>query len=198
MRKEANNRTRYMFSLVSSYELTYVLFLDNGSDVNTRSNDESVKAMNLFISPFITKDQLLRAICFVLAMRYECILMEKQTSKKIQNIRIDVLNKFEMKNKSLPKSSNGENSENDSNSANVGNIQAPQSLQARILRAWRAESGKTVIGRGRTGFVVKLDLDDGESLALKMVDVFKHAHGAIEELENEYKVLQFLKEKNCM
>lgn len=82
MRKEANNSTRYMFSLVSSYELTYVLFLDNGSDVNTRSNDESVKAMNLFISPVITKDKLLRAISFVLAMRYECILNEKKNLEK--------------------------------------------------------------------------------------------------------------------
>ena len=176
MKKEANYGSRYMFALLSSYELTYVLFLDNNTEID--------KPLNLFISPPIRKDKLLRAICFVLAMRYECILLEKQTSNEIENLRNDVLNYFEEKNNSLPKSVNIEYGSN--------------SLQARILRAWREKPIQTVIGRGRTGFVVKLDLDDDESLALKMVNVFKHAPDAIDELENEYDVLQFLNEKNCM
>ena len=82
---------------------------------------------------------------------------------------------------------------------NVDKIEPSEALlQARLKREWRENSGKNVIGGGSRGrFVVKLDLN-GESLVLKMVDVFKHDPGAVDELENEYKVLRHLNENNCM
>lgn len=198
MKKDANDGTRHMFSLVSSYKLTYVLFLDNYSDLNTRAtNDESGKPLNLFISQPLGKEKLLRAICFVLAMRYKGIAIENQKSKAIVTLRKDVIDYFNRKNNLIKsKNSNCWNDKEKAKRANSDNIESPEPLEARLLRAWKEKPRKNVIGRGRTGFVVKLDLG-GESLALKMVDVFKHAPGAIDKLENEYKVLK-LNENKCM
>lgn len=82
---------------------------------------------------------------------------------------------------------------------NVDKIEPSEALlQARLKREWTVKPRKNVIGGGsRERFVVKLDLD-GESLVLKMVDVFKHDPGAVDELKNEYKVLRHLNENNCM
>lgn len=81
---------------------------------------------------------------------------------------------------------------------NVDKIDPSEALlQARLKREWTENARKNVIGGGSRGrFVVKLDLD-GESLVLKMIDVFKHDPGAVDKLENEYKVLRHLNENNC-
>ena len=59
-----------------------------------------------------------------------------------------------------------------------------------LYKIWLRDG--TMIGEGRTAIVCKVPFRGGW-LALKMVDVFKHAENAIQELEDETNFLKKLK-----
>lgn len=171
MKTETNHGKKEVYSLISSYEKTFVLYLDNEQDET-----------NLFISPPIHKDQLLRAVFFVLIMRNEWLNenIEKEALKIFDDLQKKFKQYFKTTNQSLSKTKNE-------------NKDIPHSSKEGSIVKSMANY-KKVIGFGRTCFVVKT-LYAGEWLALKMVNVFKHEKGALEELKNEKMVLEALNKK---
>lgn len=65
------------------------------------------------------------------------------------------------------------------------------SLHFEDILSFHFKQNSCFIGSGRTSWVYKIQGDE-ITLALKMVDVYKHPLRSLEELENEAKVLRWL------
>lgn len=194
MQSFANHGDTHVYSLISTYEMTYVLYLNNNNHHNTRANKE----LNLYISPPLEKKHLLRAIAFVLFLRHcQVYTGESEMKKDLIKLKEDITKSFYNKNIQQQLSTKRNLAQDKKrDNANGGNVKNTKSQQLKCALSDAYNAGKIhFIGRGRTSFVMKLERDDGKLLALKMVDVYKHAVGAITELENEFNVLQVLKEK---
>lgn len=191
MQSFANHCDTHVYSLISSFESTYVLYLNNN-----QRNTRAPKELNLYISPPLEKKHLLRAIAFVLFLRHCKVYNgEPEMKKELIQLRNNVTRGFYNKNNQQQLSTK-RNLAQDNKPDNGGNAKNTKSQQLKCVLSDAYKAGKIhFIGRGRTSFVMKLERDDGKLLALKMVDVYKHAVGAITELENEFNVLQVLKEK---
>ena len=193
MQSFANHCDRDVYSLISSFECTYVLYLNNNNQRNTRAPKE----LNLYISPPLEKKHLMRAIAFVLFLRhFKDYNGEPEMKKSLIKLKNDISTGFYNKNKQLLSTKRNLAQEKKRDNANGGNAKNTKSQQLKCVLSDAYKDGKIhFIGRGRTSFVMKLECDDGKLLALKMVDVYKHAVCAITVLENEFNVLQVLKNK---
>lgn len=192
MQSFANHCDTHVYSLISSFESTYVLYLNNN-----QRNTRAPKELNLYISPPLEKKHLLRAISFVLFLRHCKVYNgEPEMKKELIQLRDDITKGFYNKNNQSLSRKRKLYQDNKRDNANGENVKNTKSQQLKCVLSDAYKAGKIhFIGRGRTSFVMKLERDDGKLLALKMVDVYKHAVGAITELENEFNVLKVLKEK---
>jgi hypothetical protein len=190
MKSESNRDLTKVYTLLSTYENTFVLFYDNQQD-------------NLWISPPLPRDRLLMAMYFVLTVQlyqhgsYTSMPDELSTivqglldNSPVKHVDPDSLNSSSSSASTLDTSQNSVK-ENDLNKfSEHSRKQTKESLADSLCTIWK-KGPREMIGSGRTSFVVKCSLNK-KNLALKMVNLFKHAKYSLEELENEKDVMLWI------
>lgn len=174
---KTNRMKREKFALLSNYETTFVMYLE----------DESKP---LWISEAIERENLSRAIFFVLALdmslsidlchKYPFMFDYLTTDKYLEQLRpIDSYPSRPLRGIDCSKL-----------------VARPKLDLHEIFSTWLTNGRVIGGGSGRSGVVVsRVEMRDGKCWVLKMVDVFNHEPGALEQLENEYKALRFVKIK---
>lgn len=155
MVREKNRGIAKVYSLLSTYENTFVLFYDNEKD-------------HLWISRPLARDHLLFAMYFVLIIH----LYQQGYSEIFPNglsaLVRDLLDKYPGKSDTFKSSVN----ENDS---------------IYYAKSWK-KGPREMIATGRTCYVFKVT----NTLAFKMVNLFRNEKESLEELENEYEVMKHI------
>jgi len=190
MWSSANHGATKVYALLSTFEQTFVLHYNNDTDI-------------LLISPKLSRKDLLKAIFLVLALNLRKTF-EKTNPElfKILNDITEDVDKYVKRQKDTlnpPHNYNLRKREfnewEQTQSQQNRKINSKNQLGYELLISFR--KNRISLGYGRTSMVFKVHVD-GVWLAFKMVDLFKPAVGALQELENEAKVMNWLtKKKKC-
>jgi hypothetical protein len=188
MKSESNRGLEKVYTLVSTYENTFVLFYDNGKDA-------------LWISPPLPRHKLLLAMYFVLIIQLEQhgyiegmlsslarSLINESPKKLVSEENLNTSNTSS----STMNASQTSVKENDQNKTPEGTPRKNnyESFRDSLTTVWK-NGPREMIGTGRTCFVIKVSLKQ-KFLALKMVNVFKNARGSLKELEHENDVMLWI------
>lgn len=181
--KNPNKHENYMYSLLSNMETTFILVFDE-------------KANTLWVSPPQPRDKFIRSIFFVLSYLLKPYFQHTHPWLYDEIVRLSNNRRFDVQRRpsnQLRKLSNSIASFTRSRIRLLkSNLEEECDFQL-LKHAW--ENTRRFIGSGRTCFVFSVNIGF-QMYALKMIDIFKPASGAMEELENEYKVLSSLKGSN--
>lgn len=192
MKSESNRGLEKVYTLVSTYENTFVLFYDNTKDA-------------LWISPPLSRKHLLFAMYFVLIIQLQQHGYIEGTLSSLAQRLINESPKKHVSEESLNISNTSSSSsstmntsqtsvkENDQNKTPEGTPRKNnyyESIRNSLTTIWK-NGPREMIGTGRTCFVVKVSLNQ-KFLALKMVNVFKNARGSLKELEHENDVMLWI------
>jgi hypothetical protein len=185
MRSDSNNGIKHVYTLLSTFEATFVLFYDN------EEND------SLWISRPLPREELLLAMYLVLSIQLHQQHLFKNTPQDLLDILLDLDENFPTLPSQSDASNNSTLSQNSANTTQTSNnttltdVVKYSSLNAQSLSSIWKRGPKEMIGSGRTGFVIKVSYND-RLLALKMVYLYRNSEGSLEELENEKDVMQWI------
>lgn len=179
--KNPNCTEELIYCLLSNIETTFVFVYDHR--VNT-----------VWISPPLGRDRFFKAIFFVLSIQLKQFYAE--TYDWLQHLKEEVSNRPpkpisestgpQIVAKKRPRSSKTNYALRDIQSE----LSKHHKFSVEVLYySW--QNKRSIIGQGRTSFVCKVNVGEN-SYAVKLVDVYKPAKDALEELENEFNVLKEL------
>ena len=171
MNRDSNRGIDKVYSLLSTFENTFVLFYDDERD-------------HLWISRPIPRGQLLFAMYFVLIIQLHQQGYSEIFPDGLSTLVKELLNKYPGKSEGLMKISN--RTLNISQSS-VNEIQR-YSLADLLYASWK-KGPREMIATGRTCYVFKVSIKP-MPLAFKMVNLFRNVEDSLEELDNEYQVMQ--------
>lgn len=183
MRSESNNGFTHVYSLLSTFEATFVLFYDDEED-------------SLLISRPLPREKLLLAMYFVLSIQ----LHQRKLDKEIPQDLLVILNDLEKNFPTLRSESDSSGSSNNSTLTQSLTSSNNTTLNDSVIRSSRIAQSlsliwkkgpKEMIGSGRTCFVIKVSYNN-RLLALKMIYLYRNPKGSLEELENEKDVMEWI------
>jgi len=183
---KANHHQNEVYALLSTFEQTFVFYYNEKKNI-------------LLISPQLSRNKLLKAIFFVLAINLRKTIEKtnpdlfeilNNIANDVTNVIADIVEKDENKStheRNLRKKESKDSTNQSGKTKKMNQLRYELSFEKNSL----------IVGNGRTSMVYKVPIDEGWQ-ALKMVDLFKPAAGAHQELENEANVMNWLtKKKKC-
>lgn len=175
--KNPHKHEEKIYSLISNIETTFVIVYDE--NLNT-----------VWVSPPISRENFIRSIFFVLSYLLKPLYKKTHPWLYEEIVKLSNERSFNYKPKSRNSGSANSIAYNTRSNSNRLDNSVGEFNQEALQYAW--QNSRRLIGIGRTCFVCSVKIDS-EIFAFKMIDIFKPAYEALEELENEYNVLNSLK-----